>query len=125
MCITYVCTQLEPNLVERAMSPKRLTKYFPELAHLPAEEQEAVLARAQKNIENNRHTLRVLADNLLRATILFGICLLFIWYLRPALGMSDQTTAIVIMALVIPTYLVIQQRRYLQKIRSELQKDRA
>ncbi len=107
------------------MSPKRLIKYFPELAHLPTDQQEALLLKAQKNIESNKHKLRVLADNLLRAAILFGSCWVFIWYLRPTLGISHQTAGIMIMVLIIPAYLFIQQRRYLQKIRSELQKERA
>jgi len=107
------------------MSPKRLIKYFPELAHLPTEQQEALLLNAQKNIEHNKHKLRALAHNLLRAAILFGGCLLFIWYLRPLLGISHQTAGIMIIVLIIPAYLIIQQRRYLQKIRNELQKDYA
>lgn len=107
------------------MSPKRLIKYFPELAHLPTEEQNAVLLRAQKSIESNKHSLRTLADNLLQAAILFGCCWALIWYLRPALGISHQAAGIMIIVLIIPAYLLIQQRRYLQKIRRELQKERA
>lgn len=107
------------------MLPQRLIKHFPELAHLPTEEQHARLIQAQKNIDNDKHKLRALAENLLRAAILFTICLLFIGYLRPILGISHPTAAIMIMVLIIPAHLVIQHQFYLQKIRRELQRERA
>lgn len=104
------------------MSPKRLINYFPELAHLPTKEQETILSDAQERLQKDKHNLRTLLDNLFRAGILFGACLLIIWYARPFLGISHQTAALCIMIVVIPCYLFIQQRIYLRKLRRELAK---
>ncbi len=102
------------------MSTKHLINFFPELAHLPPKEQEAILRSAQEQLQKNRHSLRALLDNLFRAGILFGTCLLIIWYVRPFLGISHQAAALGIMVTVIPIYLFVQQRIYLSKLRREL-----
>jgi len=102
------------------MHPKRLIKHFPELAQLPTYEQENIIREAQTRLENNTHRLHALRDNLLRAGLLFGFCLLIIEYAPLVVGVSQATTAIVIMAVVIPAYLVIQQQLYLRKLRIAL-----
>jgi hypothetical protein len=51
-----------------------------------------------------------------------GLCFLFVLVLRPALGMSQQTSAMVLMLIAFPVYFFIQQRRFINQVRRSLHK---
>jgi len=104
------------------MNFKRLAKHFPELAALPQAEQQTLLAQAYQHAFAAEHKMKIWRNNLLSAIVMAGLCFLFVLVLRPALGMSQQTSAILLMVIVFPVYFFIQQRRFIQQLRSSLQK---
>ncbi len=104
------------------MNFKRLAKHFPELAAMTPAEQEAMLARAYQNTFAAEHKMKVWRNNLINAAVMASLCFLFVLVIRPALGMSQQTSAIVLMLIALPAYFFIQHRRFIKQLRSSLQK---
>ncbi len=104
------------------MNPKHLRKHFPELAGLPEAEQHRLLEAAYKDVFSQENKLKNWRTNLIGALIMTGLCFLFVLVLRPALGMSAQTSAWVLMLIAFPAYVVIQQRRYIRQLRASLKK---
>lgn len=85
-------------------------------------EQEALLARAYQNTFSAEHKMKIWRNNLINAAVMASLCFLFVLVLRPALGMSQQTSAIVLMLIAFPAYFFIQQRRFIKQLRNSLQK---
>jgi len=104
------------------MNFKRLAKHFPELATMPPTEQQALLTTAYQNAFAPEHKMKNWRSNLSSAVLMAVVCFLFVLVLRPALGMSQQTSAIVLMLIVFPAYFFIQHRRFIKQLRSSLQK---
>lgn len=104
------------------MNFKRLAKHFPELAAMEPAEQQALLARAYQNAFSAEHKMKNWRNNLISAVIMASLCFLFVLVLRPALGMSQQTSAVVLMLIALPAYFFIQQRRFISQLRGSLQK---
>lgn len=104
------------------MNFKRLAKHFPELAAMAPTEQEALLARAYQNTFAAEHKMKIWRNNLINAAVMASLCFLFVLVIRPALGMSQQTSAIVLMLIAFPAYFFIQHRRFIKQLRSSLQK---
>lgn len=104
------------------MNFKRLAKHFPELAAMAPAEQEALLARAYQNTFTAEHKMKVWRNNLINAAVMASLCFLFVLVIRPALGMSQQTSAIVLMLIAFPAYFFIQHRRFIKQLRRSLQK---
>ena len=104
------------------MNLKQLAKHFPELATMEPEKQQALLAQAYQDAFSAEHKMKIWRSNLLSTLIMVSFCFLFVLVLRPALGMSQQTSAIVLMVAVLPTYFLIQHRRFINQIRHSLQK---
>jgi len=104
------------------MNTKRLAKHFPELAAMEPAEQQALLTRAYNDAFSAENKMKNWRNNLISAAIMASLCFLFVLVLRPALGMSQQTSAIVLMLVALPAYFFIQQRRFISHMRGSLQK---
>lgn len=85
-------------------------------------EQEALLARAYQNTFAAEHKIKNWRNNLINAAMMASLCFLFVLVIRPALGMSQQTSAIVLMVIAFPVYFFIQHRRFINQLRCSLQK---
>lgn len=104
------------------MNFKHLAKHFPELAAMPPSEQQALLAKAYQDAFSAEHKMKNWRSNLLGALIMTGLCFVFVMVIRPALGMSQQTSAFILILIALPAYFFIQQRRFIKQLRSSLQK---
>lgn len=85
-------------------------------------EQQALLARAYQNVFSAEHKMKNWRNNLISAAIMTSLCFLFVLVLRPAFGISQQTSALILMLIALPTYFFIQHRRFIKQLRSSLQK---
>lgn len=104
------------------MKLQRLGKHFPELAHLPATEQQTLLEKAYKDAFAGDNKMQLWRNNLISAALMTALCFLFVLVIRPALGMSQQSSALVLMFTAFPAYFFIQQRRFIQQLRASLKK---
>lgn|SRR5690554_4743557 len=102
------------------MNPKPLLKHFPELAHLPPEEQEALLHQAHEDATGSDQRMATWRNNLFGLVLVSALCLGLIFWAGPALNLSRPTTGMVIMLVVLPVFIVVQQRRYIARLRSFL-----
>lgn len=104
------------------MNFKHLAKHFPELAAMPPAEQQALLTQAYQNTFSAEHKMKIWRNNLVSALVMISLCFLFVLVVRPALGMSQQTSAFVLMLVALPAYFFIQHRRFIKQLRTNLQK---
>lgn len=98
------------------MNPKPLLKHFPELAHLPRDQQEALLREAHEDATGQR--LETWRSNLFGVVLVSALCLGLIFWVGPALDLSRRNTALIIMLVVLPAFIIIQQRRYISRLRT-------
>jgi hypothetical protein len=99
------------------MNPKPLLKHFPELAHLPQQEQETLLLRAHEDAAGPEHRLQTWRSNLFSLAVVSALSLGLIFWIGPAVNLSRQTTAIIIMVVVLPGFIFVQQRRYIARLK--------
>ncbi len=85
-------------------------------------EQQALLARAYQNVFSPENKMKNWRNNLISGSIMASLCFLFVLVLRPAFGMSQETSALILMLVALPTYFFIQHRRFINQLRSSLQK---
>lgn len=104
------------------MDTKKLAKYFPEIAHLPLPEQQSLLGKAYADALAQKNKIFHWGNNLSIALLLATLCFLIVLMLRPALDISPATSAIILLLIAFPTYLLVQQRRMIRQIRLSLQK---
>lgn len=104
------------------MNVKKFARHFPEIAHLPTDEQHRLLDKAYRDAFSSDNKMRNWRSNLTIALLMSALCFLFVLVIRPALGMSQQTSAILLMVIAFPAYLLFQQQRMLRRIRASLQK---
>jgi Mn2+/Fe2+ NRAMP family transporter len=104
------------------MNPKRLLKHFPEIATLPEAEQRTLLDKAYKDVFSQENKMRNWRNNLISAIIMTSLCIAFVLILRPLLEMSQQTSALLLLVVALPVYFYIQQRRFIQQLRTSLKK---
>lgn len=104
------------------MNFKKLIRHFPELAHLPVDQQQHLLTRAHQDAFSSDNKMRNWRSNFIAALLMTSLCFLFVLVIRPALGISQQTSAIMLMIIAFPAYLVIQQQRVIKQIRTSLKK---
>ncbi len=104
------------------MNLKKLTRHFPEIAHLSPDEQQQILTRAYLDAFSSDNKMRNWRSNLVSALVMTSLCFIFVLIIRPAVGMSQQTSAILLMLIAFPAYLLLQQRRMIRQIRTSLQK---
>jgi hypothetical protein len=104
------------------MNFKKLVRHFPELARFPAEEQYRLLTTAYQDVFSPGNKQRNWRGNLIAALIITSSSFLLILLLRPSLGISQPTSAILLVAITFPAYLIFQQQRTIKQIRVSLQK---
>lgn len=85
-------------------------------------EQQALLAKAYQDAFSTERKMKNWRSNLLSALVMTGLCFLFVMVIRPALGMSQQTSALILILIALPAYFFIQQRRFIEQLRASLQK---
>lgn len=101
------------------MNLKPLLKYFPEIHHLPVEQQYArleqayALAIAPKKIE-------FWLANVAALMLLIVICGAVISVIGPLFALQQQTTALILVLVVLPLFVFFQQRRFIARLRSAL-----
>lgn len=99
------------------MNPKPLLKQFPELEHLPTARREALLLTAHKEVTGPDRRLETWRTNLLSLAVISAITLIAVIWVGPALGLSGPATAVVIMVVVLPAFIYVQQRRYVHRLK--------
>ena len=104
------------------MNFKRLSRHFPELANLEPNERDAILLRADQNLSKDLSPLMKVRDKLLDLALIVGVCLIVIKFIAPALSISPQVSAFIVMLLILPLYFYIQQKRYISKLRRQLKR---
>ncbi len=104
------------------MNPKRLLKYFPELAPLPEIEQHDLLNKAYNDAFGQTNKMKNWRTNLITALIMTGVCFLFTLVLPKVLQISSQTSAWILMLVVLPVFFFVQHRRFIQQLRLSLKK---
>lgn len=105
------------------MTAPRETRLFPELQHLPPEEQRQRLDAAKQRAFGPDTGLRRWRGNLITFGAMFALCAVFMAVLVPALSLSRDMAAIFILVVVLPTCFILQQRRYVRTLRAALAED--
>ncbi len=95
---------------------KTLLKQFPEIHHLPPEEQRQLLQQAQEELNRSDNKLANWRNNLLRFALVAALCLGLVW-LGPRLGLSEGATAAGMLLVVLPLLFYLQHRRYIAQLR--------
>ena len=104
------------------MNLKPLLKHFPEVHHLPLDEQIHVLQQAQKLAAGPDNKLQVWRDNMVALTLLILLCGIVIAVVGPLFNLAASTTAIILMIVIFPLFMLIQHRRQIGYLRPALQK---
>lgn len=102
------------------MATARELKYFPELAGLSAPEQEQRLNQAKAIAFGPDTRLERWRGNLVQFFLMFAGSAGFMALLAPALRLSQDTAAIIMLVIVLPLFFIMQQRRYLRLVRRAL-----
>lgn len=104
------------------MDTKKLAKHFPEIAHLPLHEQHSLLGKAYADALSPENKIRNYGNNLVTVFLLAGLCFLIVLAFRSTLEMSPTTSAILLLLIGFPSYLLVQQQRMIRQIRISLKK---
>ncbi|WP_039915765.1 hypothetical protein [Cellvibrio mixtus] len=104
------------------MNTKKLAKYFPEVAHLPPHQQQSLLSKAYADAIARENKTRHWNNTLVTVLLLTTLCFLIVLLVRQMLNMSPVTSAILLLLLAFPSYLLVQQQRMIRQIRISLQK---
>lgn len=99
------------------MDPKPLLKHFPELEHLSPERRETLLTQAHEEATSPKMRLEIWRNNVFGLMAVSAISLLIIFWLGPALGLSNAVGAGVVMVVVLPVFIYVQQRRYIGRLK--------
>ncbi|MGM8224996.1 hypothetical protein ACSV5M_00340 [Cellvibrio sp. ARAG 10.3] len=99
------------------MNVKPLLKYFPEIHHLPQDAQLRLLQGAHDEAFGAHNKLRIWRNNLAGFAVLVAACTLVIAVIGPWLDLQASTTGALLMLIVFPVFLWVQQRRYLARLR--------
>lgn len=102
------------------MNVKPLLKHFPELNHLPLEQQLSVLQTAHQKAYGPEQKMRVWRRNLAAGTITTAICYFWVTKFGPLLNLSPTLTAFILIIVVLPLFLVWQQKQLIRNIRLQL-----
>lgn len=103
------------------MNVKPLVKYFSEIHHLPQEQQLALVEQAYEECFGPSNKLRIWRNNLIGCALLTGSALVLIMVVGPLLRLPSAVTAIFMMLVVLPTFFIIQHRRYINDLRPKVQ----
>jgi uncharacterized membrane protein YkgB len=99
------------------MNVKPLLKYFPEIHHLPQDTQLRLLQSAHEQAFGAQNKLRIWRNNLMGFVVLILACVVVIAVIGPWLSLQASTTGVLLMLIVFPVFLFVQQRRYLASLR--------
>ena len=102
------------------MNLKPLLKHFPELHHLPLDEQIYLLQQAQKLAAGPENKLQVWRGNMLALAGLILLCVLVIAVVGPLFNLAASTTAVILMIVIFPLFILIQTRRQIGYLRPAL-----
>jgi len=102
------------------MNVKPLVKYFPELHHLPVEQQLALLESAYQASFGPEQKLRIWRNNLVGCGILTAAALLVIVVVGPSLKLPPAATAAIMILGVLPGFFFIQHKRYINELRPQV-----
>jgi hypothetical protein len=100
-----------------AMNVKPLVKYFPELQHLSPEQQRVLLEAAYQDSFGPDQKMRVWRNNLIGGGVLTVIALVFIMVIGPLLRLAPAVTATIMMLGVLPGFLFMQHKRFINELR--------
>lgn len=104
------------------MDTKKLAKHFPEIAHLPPHEQHSLLGKAYADALSPENKIRNSGNNLVTILLLCALCFFVVLSIRSTLDMSPATSAILMLLIGFPSYLLVQQQRMIRQIRISLRK---
>ncbi len=107
------------------MTAPREARLFPELQHLPPEEQRQRLDAAKRRAFGPDRALHRWRGNLMTFGVMFALCAAFMAVLVPALSLSRDMAAIFILVVVLPACFILQQRRYVRTLRAALAEEEA
>ncbi len=102
------------------MKKKSELRFFPELAHLPLNEQQEKLAQAKKLAFGHDAQLLRWRGNIIYFALMFTFSAIFMMEIAPALALTQEISALLMMIVVLPIFFLLQQRRYIQLIRQSL-----
>ena len=102
------------------MTLPREIKFFPELHALPESEQAQRLSEAKALAFGPDRKLVRWRGNLLHFGVMFTVSVLFMVLLAPALSLSREAAALVMLVLILPAFFILQQRRYIRLVRLAL-----
>jgi hypothetical protein len=103
------------------MNVKPLIKYFPEIHHLPPEEQLNLVSKAHQFCFGPENKLRIWRSNLASGALLTGLSLLLIAVIGPLLQLSSSATAGVMILIILPGFFFLQHKRYICALRPKVQ----
>lgn len=103
------------------MNVKPLLKYFPEIHHLPPEQQCQLVENAYHACFGPHNKLRIWRNNIISGAVLTGSALLLIMVIGPLLRLSAGVTAGAMLVVVLPGFFYIQHRRYINDLRPKVQ----
>lgn len=102
------------------MNVKPLLKHFTEIHHLPPEQQIKLLEKAYENAFGPDRKLSVWKNNLISGAIITAVILLLITVVGPLLRLPQAVTASLIIIVVLPVFLILQHRRFINQLREAL-----
>jgi len=102
------------------MNVKPLLKHFPEIHHLPEQEQRTLLETAHQRGFGPDRKLAVWKSNLLSGALITAFSLLLITLIGPALHIPPALTATAMIVLVLPAFLIWQHKRFIAELRIRL-----
>lgn len=102
------------------MLPSNEFKHFPQLDSLTDEQKRERLNQAKAMAFGPDRKLTRWRGNLLYFAIMFAVSVIFMMYIAPAMGLSQDASAMVMLVVVLPLFFILQQRRYIRLIRQAL-----
>ncbi|MDO6748414.1 hypothetical protein [Gilvimarinus sp. 1_MG-2023] len=104
------------------MARKQEFKHFPELHDLPDDEKANRLTEAKALAFGPNQKLTRWRGNIMQFAIMFIVSVLFMVFVAPALSLSQDASALIMLFIILPLFFILQQRRYIQLVRQALAK---
>ncbi|UTF59212.1 hypothetical protein [Gilvimarinus sp. DA14] len=104
------------------MNAPREAKQFPELKHLSEDEQRALLKAAREDVFGPDVRLERWRGNIVNFALMFAVSAFFTAWLAPAMSLSRDSAALVMLLIILPAFFVLQHRRYRALLHKALQK---
>lgn len=103
------------------MNVKPLLKHFPEIHHLPVDEQHELIQRATQLVFGPENKLRIWRRNMIGLGLLLLVSATVIFGIGPYFRLAASTTGVITMVVVFPLYIIIQQQRHIAQLRPVVQ----